>query len=237
MINISKRLFEIAAIAPKSPIGLAVKLLAEEQARDENRRQGQRERTRRHRYRNVTVTRDSDVTVTSLYTIGSTDVSKEVSKIQPRNRGSRLSPDWKPSPEDRKFALQADFSESQIDDEATSFVDYWIAIPGSRGCKMDWPATWRNRIRDQAKRRKPNKPKSRDTAYAALDRIDAAVASTNNPTNGSISLGSPTGKIVSYHQQRNHGGNDRLNGFDIHTVSRKPIEGDLQSSDGDAFQF
>jgi hypothetical protein len=27
------------------------------------------------------------------------------------------------------------------------FVDYWAALPGSRGTKLDWLATWRNRIR------------------------------------------------------------------------------------------
>jgi hypothetical protein len=27
------------------------------------------------------------------------------------------------------------------------FVDYWSAVPGSRGCKLDWLATWRNRVR------------------------------------------------------------------------------------------
>lgn len=27
------------------------------------------------------------------------------------------------------------------------FIDYWSALPGSRGTKLDWLATWRNRIR------------------------------------------------------------------------------------------
>ena len=30
------------------------------------------------------------------------------------------------------------------------FVDYWRGVPGQRGCKLDWPATWRNRVRDKA---------------------------------------------------------------------------------------
>ena len=28
------------------------------------------------------------------------------------------------------------------------FVDYWRGIPGARGCKVDWIATWRNRMRE-----------------------------------------------------------------------------------------
>lgn len=30
------------------------------------------------------------------------------------------------------------------------FVDYWAALPGQRGCKTNWLATWRNRVRQVA---------------------------------------------------------------------------------------
>ena len=30
-----------------------------------------------------------------------------------------------------------------------SFKDYWIAIPGAKGTKQDWPATWRNWVRKE----------------------------------------------------------------------------------------
>jgi len=33
------------------------------------------------------------------------------------------------------------------------FIDYWIAVPGTRGTKLDWEATWRNRLRETAQRR------------------------------------------------------------------------------------
>ena len=29
--------------------------------------------------------------------------------------------------------------------EAAEFLDYWCAVPGARGLKLDWAATWRNR--------------------------------------------------------------------------------------------
>ena len=32
------------------------------------------------------------------------------------------------------------------------FVDYWLAIPGQRGTKLDWPRTWKNRLRDLQQR-------------------------------------------------------------------------------------
>src|SRR5205814_92454 len=31
--------------------------------------------------------------------------------------------------------------------ELLKFRDYWIALPGAKGLKADWPATWRNWIR------------------------------------------------------------------------------------------
>lgn len=30
---------------------------------------------------------------------------------------------------------------------ADEFKDYWISVPGLRGVKLDWFATWRNKIR------------------------------------------------------------------------------------------
>lgn len=27
------------------------------------------------------------------------------------------------------------------------FVDYWRGVPGAKGTKLDWEATWRNRMR------------------------------------------------------------------------------------------
>ena len=29
--------------------------------------------------------------------------------------------------------------------EAAEFLDYWCAVPGARGLKLDWAATWRKR--------------------------------------------------------------------------------------------
>lgn len=69
------------------------------------------------------------------------------SKIDLRKRGARLSQDWVPGEADRAFAKQLGWSDAQIDSEAANFRDYWIAKPGSGGCKLDWPATWRKWVR------------------------------------------------------------------------------------------
>lgn len=44
-------------------------------------------------------------------------------------------------------------------DEATAeFVDYWKGVPGAKGKKADWIATWRNRMRDRQERSPQGKP-------------------------------------------------------------------------------
>jgi hypothetical protein len=35
-------------------------------------------------------------------------------------------------------------TESEINFEWEKFRDYWQSIAGQKGCKLDWPATWRN---------------------------------------------------------------------------------------------
>jgi len=72
-----------------------------------------------------------------------TNNQKTVSK----NRGTRLPHDWHPTEEDTAFckANRPDLRPSEV---ARGFYDYWIAIPGAKGCKLDWAATWRNWVRN-----------------------------------------------------------------------------------------
>lgn len=72
-------------------------------------------------------------------------IDKKVSK----NRGSRfalvaLPKDW------RQFCL-TDRPELDPIKVFGEFRDYWIALPGQRGVKLDWDATWRNWVRRQQK--------------------------------------------------------------------------------------
>lgn len=62
-----------------------------------------------------------------------------------RKRGERLPLDFQP---DREIAGKLGWSSSQIDTEIANFRDYWAAKPGSGGCKLDWPATWRQWVRN-----------------------------------------------------------------------------------------
>ncbi len=75
----------------------------------------------------------------------------------PPNRGTRLPDGWAPAPGVGKtakliaeFSLDPAFVQLTFDD----FCDYWRAVPGVKGTKLDWDATWRNWLRSTASKRR-----------------------------------------------------------------------------------
>lgn len=75
-------------------------------------------------------------------------LKKEKKAGDTRARGTRLETGAILTEPYRQAAIDLGAAPAAIPDLWAEFVDYWIAIPGSRGCKSDWPATWRNRVRD-----------------------------------------------------------------------------------------
>ena len=61
-------------------------------------------------------------------------------------KGTRLSEDWQ-LPEDWRNWAILKRPDIDVDEEAEIFRDYWIAIPGQKGVKLNWQATWRNWVR------------------------------------------------------------------------------------------
>lgn len=59
-------------------------------------------------------------------------------------RGSRMPTDWEPDEAGKKFASELGLLRSELD----KFRDYWVAQPGQKGVKLDWPAVWRNWCRN-----------------------------------------------------------------------------------------
>lgn len=81
--------------------------------------------------------------------------TEDISYIPPlppkaRNRGHRLPEGWQPDAELIGFSIGLGFSADQERKTRAEFCDYWLGVPGSRGCKLDWPATYRNRLREVA---------------------------------------------------------------------------------------
>lgn len=81
-------------------------------------------------------------------------------------RGTRLPEDWHPSEEETAFckAERPDLRPSEV---AQRFYDYWIAIPGAKGRKLDWTATWRQWVRNE--RRAPISQSAQSDKFRVAD--------------------------------------------------------------------
>lgn len=96
-------------------------------------------------------------------------IKEPVEKREPQ--GTRLPADWEPSSADTQFC-ETERPDLRINDIAAQFRDYWVAQPGSKGRKADWPATWRNWVRRQSAqpRASPRQAQQANT-QRLLDRI------------------------------------------------------------------
>lgn len=69
-------------------------------------------------------------------------VSKKPAKPKIEKKGTRLSKDWKPSAELLE-ACRKKRPDLNIESTAEVFRDYWASVPGAKGLKLDWDATFR----------------------------------------------------------------------------------------------
>ncbi len=65
---------------------------------------------------------------------------------------TRLPADWVPANADQDFcaATRPDLDCKAV---ADAFRDYWASMPGAKGRKLDWSATWRNWVRNESRAR------------------------------------------------------------------------------------
>lgn len=73
--------------------------------------------------------------------------AKPLKKAKPPPRGSRIPDDLALTDEWLQFALKDGMTHETAVRTFDEFRDYWRGIPGARGTKCDWLATWRNRVR------------------------------------------------------------------------------------------
>ena len=106
---------------------------------------------------------------------------KREGKPSPK-KGARLSENWTLPRPWGKWALQH-LSEKEVRDQAERFRDFWIGVPGQRGIKLDWQATWRNWVRSAVARGahvnggpRPAQPVASDSIMAELKAQDEAKA-------------------------------------------------------------
>ena len=70
-------------------------------------------------------------------------------------KGSRISEDWKPSEANKEYAISKGFHNGQIQTLADKFLNYWLGATGKNAIKLDWDATWRNKVINEAERLAP----------------------------------------------------------------------------------
>lgn len=124
-----------------------------------------------------------------------------------RARGTRISADWWLSDADWKFARDLGMSEGSINAERLQFIDYWIGVPGQRGTKLDWSATWRNRVRAVTSKGKGNDDKKSVLAagqrqldgFGGMAAARAYVPGSSGPAPLSLDFGvePPSPKLIS----------------------------------------
>lgn len=117
-----------------------------EDAKAKNAERQRRYREKAKQESNVT----QDVTVTSKSNAREEKrrEEKNINTGGERSRGSRLPTDWQLSPQDRDFC-KTERPDLNPDTVAADFADYWHSVPGAKGVKLDWPATWRGWVRKQ----------------------------------------------------------------------------------------
>lgn len=88
----------------------------------------------------------SDSSETETETVTPNGVTPLTPQGGKRSKGTRLTEDWMPSSE-LIAQMRGECPQVDLQAEHRIFVDYWIAQPGQKGVKVDWPATWRNWMR------------------------------------------------------------------------------------------
>lgn len=107
--------------------------------------------------------RTESVLLSSSLTSSVQGVTKEGSKKEevPRaskTKGTRFSEDAVLTVEFRHAAIDTGADPNDVDRYFAEFKDFWISLPGQRGVKVNWLATWRNRIRDRLERKNGQRP-------------------------------------------------------------------------------
>lgn len=154
---------------------------AGQQSDIDRRRASDRERQQRHRAhvtsRAVTATggiplSDKERSPTPPKEINSPDNTQPLApphRLPGGRRAVRLPEQFEP---DREFAARLGFGEAAVALELEKFRDYWTAKSGRDAAKLDWPATWRNWMRNAARPRKSHRPQAspRESAFARHQR-------------------------------------------------------------------
>lgn len=83
---------------------------------------------------------------------------KPKAKPPPADRGTRLPSPWPLTDGLLEIALKEGLTPDDARSAHAEFCDFWAGVPGQRGRKCDWVATWRNRCRETLGRIRSRRP-------------------------------------------------------------------------------
>jgi hypothetical protein len=98
------------------------------------------------------------------------------------DRGCRMVADAILTEPLRVEAVRVGAPLDRVDEMWAEFRDYWVGVPGWRGRKTDWPATWRNDVRKKIERGamngKHSKPSLSERAFQLAEQVRAREAAS-----------------------------------------------------------
>jgi hypothetical protein len=101
--------------------------------------------------------------------------------VRSSKRGTRLPAGWMPSPElIEAMTLEVPYVDQRR--EHAKFTDYWNSVPGQKGVKLDWDATWRNWLRKAAESAPRTGNRSTDRLISGMQAMGVNVPVPNQPT-------------------------------------------------------
>lgn len=150
------------------------------------------ERVREHRerlkrFRNVSVTPPETETETETEAETEIKTLREESAISTaETRVTARSPVGSRLPSDFPTDSEIDWCRQERPDLDVQFIrekfrDYWCGIPGAKGRKLDWPATWRNFVRSEMAPRRAQPARDSPRRSAAVEAGLALAGFTRQP--------------------------------------------------------
>lgn len=127
----------------------------------------------------------------------------QIGKLQPEDggpnrKGTRLAADFVPGQAAEDLARELKFTKADWTMAQQEFRDYWAGVPGAKGYKLDWQATFRNSIRRYAERKPYGKSNGQSVMAAAFDRLEGKISEYRGADDGADQPQQPDDSGLAY---------------------------------------
>lgn len=158
----------------------------------EEYRASARERQRRcrdksrdsHTKKGLPHTPSKEITILPLEPLIQISGKEQKGVVARSERASRIPEPFVVTEEMLRWAHSEGLDEAEVGRRTDNFVDYWRGVPGQKGRKLDWMATWRNAMRNGYGR--PQGGGKRTIHDAAKDLYRRAVLEEGRSSSGGI---------------------------------------------------